>query len=121
MLSLSGLTDCVSVLLVFILRYYRRPIPSKPPTPSTIGGWEKALEIQVYLACVLTSAFFVFCSGELEAWSEVWRDTVLDPLPTDTELREGSWQGCVPIAQVRFTPNVPRVLSIENAHAARQK
>ena len=74
--------------------YFRRPIPTKPPSAnSPIGDWEKALEILVYVACIATSAFFAFCTGELEAWAEVFSSQNVTAL----QIKEGSWQGCVPI------------------------
>ena len=75
--------------------YFRRPIPTKPPsTNSPIGDWDKALEILVYVACITTSAFFAFCTGELEVWTEVFSSQNVTAL----QIKEGSWQGCVPIS-----------------------
>jgi hypothetical protein len=50
---------------------------------------------QVHIACILTSWFFVFCTGEMEAWAQLFYS---GEDPTQTELREGAWTGCYPIA-----------------------
>lgn len=54
---------------------------------------------QVYLACVLTSWFFVFCTGEMEAWAAL----LSTDEPSQERLKAGDWSGCFPIAdQYRF-------------------
>ena len=47
------------------------------------------MEIQVYLACIATSFFFVFCTGQLEAWY----DLLSDVHPTQEQILSGNWTG----------------------------
>jgi hypothetical protein len=80
-----------------MFKYHRRAVPCKPgmSQKTPIGSWETMMWLQVYFACVSTSAFFVFCTGEMEAWVLVFQP---DLRATQTELMEGTWSGCQPIA-----------------------
>jgi hypothetical protein len=50
----------------------KRPVPSRPSLTHPLGGWEDMLSVEVSLACFFTSGFFVFCTGQLEAWVDIF-------------------------------------------------
>ena len=75
--------------------YFRRPIPSRPQSSGSttpIGNWEHMMWFQVHAACICTSAFFTFCTGEMEAWISLFHDEQ----PTAQLMKEGNWTGCHP-------------------------
>ena len=52
-------------------RDFKRPVPSRPSQQHSLEGWEDTVRTQVTVACILTSGFFVFCTGQLEAWVDL--------------------------------------------------
>lgn len=76
-----------------MFRDFRRPIPAIVDSKATIGEWETMFQIQIYLACTLTTAMFCFCTGHLEAFSLL--------LSNSTSIDEAngvgrSWLSCHP-------------------------
>ena len=62
-----------------------------------LGRWLGVLEVQVYLACISTSFFVAFCTGQLEAWYGL----VFDETPPSEAMAEGRWEGCYPNGQTQ--------------------
>ena len=46
-------------------RDFKRPVPSRPSQQHSLEGWEDTVRTQVTVACILTSGFFVFCTGQV--------------------------------------------------------
>ena len=62
-----------------LTKYSRRPIPVKPQNSDATGGYRVWLEVQMYLACLITCLLFCFSTGQLEAWAMVWDNENCSP------------------------------------------
>eukprot|EP01043_Picozoa_sp_COSAG02_P036228 COSAG02_NODE_2640_length_8349_cov_40.398545_2_plen_730_part_00 len=82
-------------------RDFRRPIPRLINSESTIGEWETVFQFQVYIACTLTTALFCFCTGHLEAFSELLASSLASGNATAQDAPHGMDAGflsCQPSA-----------------------
>ena len=89
-------------------RDFRRPVPARPSPTHPLGGWEDMIRIQGTVACVFTSAFFVFCTGMLEAWVVVVAGGTTNSSLSTVETSAGldvsscefsSWRECSPVRE----------------------
>ena len=91
-------------------RDFKRPVPSRPSPTHPLGGWEDMIRGEVTLACFFTSGFFVFCTGQLEAWVDIFNGgRGIDPGPNATAVNttagsghsgqfDMTWGSCQPVS-----------------------
>lgn len=65
---------------VKMAKYTRRPVPHKPNTADSTGGYRPWLEAQIFLSTIVTNLLFCLSTGQLEAWWALFdRETCQPP------------------------------------------
>ena len=63
-----------------LAKYTRRPVPHKPTSSDSTGGYRPWLEAQIFLSTVVTNLLFCCSTGQLEAWWALYdRDACQPP------------------------------------------
>lgn len=86
----------MSFNFVKLAKYTRRPVPHKPNTADSTGGYRPWLEAQIFLSTMVTNLLFCLSTGQLEAWWALYDRDACQP-PT---LERTAWK--YPNCDTRF-------------------
>lgn len=62
-----------------LAKYTRRPVPHKPNSSDSTGGYRPWLEAQIFLSTVVTNLLFCCSTGQLEAWWALYDRAACQP------------------------------------------